>query len=152
MTMPTGRSSAMTDPVGLTVVGAEASALAAAGWAVIPLNTPIDGGGDCRRPDCPSPGKHPRTKNGLSDATTDADQIRRGWSMWPQANIGAVVPDGYVVVDVDAADLGTVFTADEMPHTATSRTGRGSHHFYRTLVPVRPKVSVRAHVDLRGPG
>ena len=126
--------------------------MAAAGWAVIPLHTPVDGACDCRKPDCPSPGKHPRTRNGLSDATTDADQIRRWWSLWPQANIGAGVPDGYVVVDVDVDDLATVFAADEMPQTATSRTGRGSHHVYRTPVPVRPKVAVREHVDLRGLG
>jgi hypothetical protein len=126
--------------------------MAAAGWAVIPLHTPIDGGCDCSKPDCSSPGKHPRTKNGLSDATTDADQIRRWWGMWPQANIGAVVPDGYVVVDVDVADVETLFAADELPQTAASRTGRGWHHIYRTEVPVRPKVGVRAHVDLRGPG
>ena len=129
-----------------------ALAIAATGWGVLPLHTPVDGVCDCRKPDCSSPGKHPRTKNGLSDATTDADQIRKWWGMWPQANIGAVVPDGYVVVDVDVADLATVFAADELPPTATARTGRGSHHIYRTRMPVRPKVGVRAHVDLRGRG
>src|SRR6266511_652039 len=129
-----------------------ARAIAAAGWGVIPLHAPIDGACECRRPDCSSPGKHPRTKNGLTDATEDADQIRKWWSMWPHANIGAVVPNGCVVVDADVADLATVFAADQMPQTATSRTGRGSHHIYRTRVPVRPKVGVRAHVDLRGPG
>jgi putative DNA primase/helicase len=127
-------------------------AMAAAGWPVIPLHTPIDGACDCRRPDCSSLGKHPRTKNGLNDATRDADQIRKWWGMWPHANIGAVVPDGYVVVDVDVADLATVFSTDEMPPTETARTGRGWHHIYRTRVPVRPKVGVRPHVDLRGPG
>jgi hypothetical protein len=126
--------------------------LAAAGWAVIPLHTPIDGACDCRRPDCPSPGKHPRTKNGVKDATTDPDQITRWWERWPQANIGAAVPDGRVVVDVDTADLAAVVAADELPHTATSKTGRGWHYFYRTQVPVRPKVAVRPHIDLRGPG
>jgi|GEM_PF-554907 len=129
-----------------------ALAIAATGWRVIPLHTPIDGACDCRRPDCSSPGKHPRTKNGLSDATTDADQIRRWWGMWPGANIGAVVPDDYVVVDVDVADLASAFAADELPHTATSRTGRGWHYVYRAQVPLRPKVGVREHVDLRGPG
>jgi hypothetical protein len=72
--------------------------------------------------------------------------------MWRQANIGAVVPDGYVVVDVDVADLTTVTEAGGLPPTATARTGRGWHFVYRTPVPVRPKVAVRAHVDLRGPG
>lgn len=126
--------------------------MAATGWGVIPLHTPIDGVCDCRRPDCSSPGKHPRTKNGLSDATTDADQIRKWWGMWPTANIGAVVPDGFIVVDVDVADLATVFRSDELPRTATSRTGRGRHLIYRTTTSIRPKVGVREHVDLRGPG
>ena len=126
--------------------------MAATGWGVIPLHTPIDGACDCRRPDCSSPGKHPRTKNGLTDATTDADQIRKWWGMWPTANIGAVVPDGFIVVDVDVADLATVFGSDELPSTAMSRTGRGRHLIYRTRTPIRPKVGVRKHVDLRGPG
>ena len=129
-----------------------ALAMAAAGWAVIPLHTPVDGGCDCRRPNCLSPGKHPRTKNGLSDATTNADQIRKWWNQWPDANIGAVVPSDLVVVDIDAADLAAVFATNELPHTATSRTGRGWHHIYRAQVPVRPMVGVRKHIDLRGPG
>jgi len=126
--------------------------MAAAGWGVIPLHTPTNGACDCRRPECPSPGKHPRTKNGLSDATTGADQIRKWWGVWPQANIGAVVPDDCVVVDVDVTDAAIVFVGGELPETAASRTGRGSHHIYRTRVPVRPKVGVRPHVDLRAPG
>lgn len=126
--------------------------MASAGWGVIPLHTPIDGACDCHRPGCSSPGKHPRTKNGLSDATTDPDQIRRWWGTWTAANVGAVVPDGFIVVDVDVVDLATVFRGDELPSTATSRTGRGRHLIYRTRTPIRPKVGVREHVDLRGPG
>ena len=72
--------------------------------------------------------------------------------MWPSANIGAVVPDGFVVVDVDVADVDTVFRSDELPGTASSKTGRGRHLIYRTAAPIRPKVGVREHVDLRGPG
>ncbi|MHB8459092.1 MAG: bifunctional DNA primase/polymerase [Candidatus Limnocylindrales bacterium] len=136
----------------MSVILDSALAMASAGWNVIPLHTPIDGACDCHRPGCPSPGKHPRTKNGLSDATTGVDQIRRWWGMWPVANIGAVVPDGFVVVDVDVADLATVFLSDELPGTATSMTGRGRHLIYRTSIPIRPKVGVREHVDLRGPG
>src|SRR5690242_11410664 len=89
--------------------------IAAVGWRVLPLHTPIDGVCDCHRHDCTSPGKHPRTNNGLSDASADADQIRRWWGMWPVANVGAVVPDGLIVVDVDVADLTVVFRTDELP-------------------------------------
>lgn len=72
--------------------------------------------------------------------------------MWPTANIGAVVPDGFIVVDVDVADPATVFRGDELPATAMAKTGRGLHLIYRTATPIRPKVGVREHVDLRGPG
>lgn len=126
--------------------------MAAAGWAVIPLHTPVDGACDCLRPGCSSPGKHPRTKNGLTDASADGDQIRAWWRRWPAANIGAVVPEGLIVVDVDVADPATVFRSDELPTTAMARTGRGHHLIYRTATPIRPKVGVREHIDLRGPG
>jgi hypothetical protein len=129
-----------------------ALAMAAAGWPVIPLHTLIDGACDCRNPDCASPAKHPRTRNGLLDASKDPQQIRHWWEVWRRANVGAVVPDGFVVVDVDVADLTSVFAADELPPTATARTGRGWHFVYRTPMPVRSKVAVREHVDLRGPG
>src|SRR5438128_9515341 len=77
---------------------------AARGWHVFPCHTPTPTGGcSCRHPDCERIGKHPRTKNGLHDATTDRATIRRWWKMWPQANIavwtGAV--SGLVVLDQD---------------------------------------------------
>jgi hypothetical protein len=81
-----------------------ALAIAAAGWPVLPLHTPVDGACDCCKPACASPGKHPWTKNGLLDATTGADQIRSWWSIWPHANIGIAVPSGFVAVDVDGPE------------------------------------------------
>ena len=86
------------------------------------------------------------------DATADAERIVAWWRRWPDANIGAVVPDGFVVIDVDVTDLTTVFGNDELPAPATAKTGRGRHLVYRTSTLIRPKVGVRAHVDLRGPG
>lgn len=58
---------------------------------MLPLHTPAgDGSCSCRKPDCGSPGKHPRTAGGLKDASTDPEAIRRWWRMWPDANIGIV--------------------------------------------------------------
>ena len=62
------------------------------------------------------------------------------------------VRTGPVPVDVDVADPATVFRSDELPTTAMAKTGRGHHLIYRTTIPIRPKVGVREHVDLRGPG
>ncbi len=130
---------------------------AARGFPVIPLHTPDAAGGcDCGRTGCDSVGKHPRTLHGLSDASTDPDALMRWWGMWPTANIGLVIPPGYVAVDVDGADGWAALEAHglELPPTTRQRTGRerGEHLLYRTAVAIGPKVSVLPHVDLRGPG
>ena len=65
------------------------NALAAAelGWHVIP----------CRRED-----KRPYTRNGLKDATTDPDKIRRWWGKLPVALPGIVAgPSGLAIADLD---------------------------------------------------
>lgn len=51
---------------------------------------------------CSSPGKHPITRNGLHDATSDPDIIRRWWEQHPTANIGLPAhANGYGILDVD---------------------------------------------------
>lgn len=76
---------------------------AARGWHVLPLHwTGPTGHCSCGVLSCASPGKHPRTEHGLSDATTDPDQIRTWWTRWPQANIGIHCGlSGLVVMDLD---------------------------------------------------
>jgi putative DNA primase/helicase len=131
------------------------SALAlAAGWRVVPLHTPIDDACDCRMPDCSSPGKHPRTRNGLHDATTDPDQIRRWWAMWPGANIGIAIPSSMVAVDIDGPEGVAALQAGgyALPDTATVETGRGHHYLYRTVAPIGPKTAILPKVDIRGQG
>jgi hypothetical protein len=133
------------------------------GWPCFPLHTPRNGRCDCPRGgECKSPGKHPRTRNGLTDASTDELQIRRWWKMWPTANIGIAVPEGYVVVDVDGRAGQEALQADGKPLTATAlqSSGRGAHYVYRTLNRIAPRSGLvpesrpGAHdgVDLRGPG
>jgi hypothetical protein len=91
--------------------------------------------------------------HGLSDASTDETAIRRWWELWPDANVGLAIPPGYVVVDVDVPDVNTVLrNGHNLPPTALARTGRGWHFLFSTDVPIRPKVAVLEHVDLRGPG
>lgn len=107
-----------------------------AGWCVIPLHSVEAGGGcSCRRPDCTSPGKHPRVPDWPSRATTDRDQVGKWWRMWPRANVGLVTGDGLVVVDVDPRNGGLVTLAElEAEHgrfdTRTAETGGGGLHFY----------------------
>jgi len=134
---------------------AAALGYAAAGFPVMPLHTPIDGVCDCpKAAACTSPGKHPRTLNGLKDATLDELKIRRWWKSWGTANIGLAVPEGYVVVDVDGQEGWAALKAAgcALPATAIQTTGRGTHYVYRTLDRIPPRSHVMPKVDLRGPG
>lgn len=113
-----------------------ALAYAEHGWLVFPLHTPNGNGRcDCRK-ECSSPGKHPRTMNGLNGATSDSDQIRQWWSMWPQANIGIATGarSGFFVLDVDEAHGGkeSIKALTEkhgpFPERTFQRTGGGGWH------------------------
>lgn len=130
------------------------------GWLVLPLHTPrADGGCSCRKPSCISVGKHPRTMNGLKDASSDEATIRKWWRMWDKANIGVVMGDGLAVLDVDPrhdgdASLQTLEEEQgELPPTVTAKTGGGGWHFYFRIegrVPTRP--SVVPGIDLKAMG
>lgn len=115
---------------------AAALSYAARGWLVVPLHTPLaDGRCDCRRADC-SVGKHPRVQHGLREGTTDPEQIRTWWSMWPGANIGIVTgaESGLVVLDIDPRHNGDDSLSDlqdrygPLPDTVEALTGSGGRH------------------------
>lgn len=88
--------------------------------------------------------KAPATPNGFHDATTNAETIR-AWT-W-DGMIGAVIPAGQLVIDVDPRNGGdrTMAALREagraMPPTYTVQTGGGGQHYY---------LSVPEDVVLRG--
>jgi len=98
-----------------------ALALAEAGWPIFPLR-----------------GKVPAIPGGrgVLDATVDAQQIRMWWTRYRGANIGARVPDGLLVIDVDprnGGDLAALEAGYEpLPRTLTCWSGRedGGRHLY----------------------
>lgn len=80
-----------------------ALAYAQRGWLVVPLHNPKQGKCSCRKKNCGSPGKHPRTEHGLNDGSRDSKQIARRWEKWPDANLGILTGQNsdLVVLDVD---------------------------------------------------
>jgi len=78
------------------------------GWHVLPLHGISNGRCTCGKPDCSSPGKHPRLQNGYKVASKNRKQITRWWKQWPDANVGVCtgVKSGVVVLDIDPRNGG----------------------------------------------
>jgi hypothetical protein len=124
--------------------------LAINGWPVFPCDWRP--GDHAKAPLIPSPGYHL--------ATTDQDQIEEWWQRWPNAMIGARVPDSLIVIDIDPrnnpnglAEL--IGLVGVLPRTLTAWSGRndGGRHFY-FLRPPRETTSTRLPegVDLKKNG
>lgn len=106
------------------------------GLPVFPLHTPTPtapNGCSCPDPECDDQGKHPRTRHGFKDATTDTTQIKKWWDMWPDANVGirTGVEAGIIVLDVDGAHGVDSLEDKKMPTTPTAKTGRGTHYYFK---------------------
>jgi hypothetical protein len=107
------------------------------GWPVAPAHSiERDRRCTCGKPDCGSPGKHPRTVNGFKDATTDRETIEGWWQQWPGANV--LIPTGEAsgiwALDVDPAHGGSEslekLEAEHgaIPATVEQITGSGGRH------------------------
>ena len=126
---------------------AAAWALAAAAWEVFP----------CKWTG-PYP-KAPMTVNGHLNATMDPDVIKAWWTKWPNAMIGARVPDNCIVIDIDPRNGGSIEALEEftgpLPATLTVWSGRndGGRHLYFQR-PASPLSSTRLPkgVDLKANG
>lgn len=147
----------MTDPL------ETALRLARRGFEVLPCHSPGVGECSCRQPDCSSPGKHPRTRHGLHDATADPSLIRQWWQQWPNANLGirTGAVSGLVVIDIDPEHGGldtmrSLATEDRIPKGLRVRTGSGGWHLYFAhpggLVRNSAGTALGPGVDVRGDG
>jgi hypothetical protein len=158
-TRPTHAAIAGAWPPGTRELLLAALAYAVAGWPVLPVHTPTPAGGcSCGRPRCASAGKHPRTRRGLRDASTDPAVIAGWWSRWPDANV-AVRTGTIVVLDVDGDHGARAVRALEhrhgpLPPTRRARTARGEHVY---LEPADHQIACSAGqlgpgLDVRGRG
>lgn len=127
---------------------------AARGWPVLPLHNPIGKACSCGNPDCDRVGKHPRTKRGVLDASTDEQVIRSWWFSWPDANIGLACGHGRVVVDVDNPVALEEWEAvhGALPPTQKQHTGKGFHLVFSSGARVRNKVRFAPGMDIRADG
>jgi hypothetical protein len=134
---------------------------AAAGWPVFPLSrskaplfpSPHDPGHGCR-------GECGQTGHGFHDATTDPATVSAWWTQHPTALIGARVPRGLLVLDIDIRGRGDVTLSlleqdnGPLPRTLICFSGRGDggRHLYLqrpsgplTGVKLRPGIDLIHH-------
>lgn len=128
---------------------------AAEGFAVFPVYEPVGvnlcscGKDNCR-------GKHPRTANGCTDATTDVETIKGWWTKWPKASIGLATgkKSGVSVIDLDGPEGLASGNSLRVFSNICSLTGNGKQLFYADPEG-KLKNSVKkmaAGVDVRGEG
>ena len=104
------------------------------GYRVIPLCTPSPELEGCLQHGtrCKHSGKVPLVKWG-GRCTVIRDELASWWRQEPNANIGALVGDGLVVVDIDPRNGGRDTVAGlsiKPPETVTSLTGGGGEHWH----------------------
>ncbi|MDH4415150.1 MAG: bifunctional DNA primase/polymerase [Rhizobium sp.] len=107
---------------------------------------------ECGNASCQSPGKHPITaefRNGHKSATDSKQKITRVLKSHPNANLGVVLPENILVLDVDGPKGRKTYETLNLPNTATVRTGRGTHHYFRIDRPL-PKKKMRLEgIDIK---
>lgn len=97
-----------------------------------------DANGQCRcvlGPACDNAGKHPVTRNGFHDATTDPQRIRTLLQAGSEPNYGLVCPDGVFALDVDGDGIARLVELEQrlgpLPPTLRTKTAHGEHVFLR---------------------
>jgi hypothetical protein len=141
--------------------GRAAEVYAALGYPVLPSFEPAPGGGcTCRAgAGCDRPGKHPRIRGGVWQATTDPATVRRWWRRWPMANVALRTgPGSFDAADVDSADgvealRAVLHTAAVAPPAGPlARTGGRGWHLLVAPTGLGCPIAVLPGVDWRGRG
>lgn len=136
---------------------------AARGWRVFPCHSMRKGKCSCGSLACASPGKHPRTRRGCLDASTDPKTIRAWWVECPDANVAIATGSssgGLVVVDIDPRHDGDTTWGEisgiygVLPDTPEALTGGSGRHIYlESSEPVPSRTNAPGTgVDVRGDG
>jgi type II secretory pathway component PulM len=133
---------------------------ASLGWWVFPCHSVYgkDRRCDCGQEVCDRAGKHPHTRNGLTDATTDPKVIRAWWQRWPSANVAIATgkKSGLWVVDVEREGLDRhARLLLDLPDTVEGETGgAGRHLFFRYPADGEWKnhTGLLPELDIRGEG
>jgi hypothetical protein len=131
------------------------------GCAIIPLHGIVNGKCTCKKSDCSkSAGKHPFTKNGLKDASTNIEEIAALFQYRADLNIGVVTGSvsGFFALDVDGNKGGfesldkLINTYGDLPPTVIVETNSGVHLWfnYPKDIEIKNRTEFMPGLDIRG--
>ncbi|MBM7096657.1 bifunctional DNA primase/polymerase [Bacillus sp. H-16] len=129
-------------------------------WAVFPVHSIEKGRCTCNKA-CTSPGKHPRTLNGVKAATAQTDKIIKMFSGVSQSNVGIATgsKSGFFVLDIDpkhGGDKSLKVLTDQygkIPQTVKAQTGGcGYHYLFQHQNGIFNRTSIMPGIDIRGEG
>lgn len=132
---------------------------------MFPVHSIEDGKCTCRKAGCNSPGKHPRTGQGVKDASNDSTTVENWLRTWPDTNWGLACgkESNVIVIDIDAKSGGfpsleeyeNSRPAGPLPETLISLTGGNGRHLfftYPTDLTVGNRVNWLPGLDVRSDG
>lgn len=135
------------------------------GWRVVPIHQVRDDGScTCRDgAECNSPGKHPRLRDWVSEATNDPAVLEAWQENWPNSNLGIATGSGsgFFALDVDPKNGGDHSLAQliaehgDLPDTPQQSTPSGGAHYLFRLpgfAVSNGASSFRPGLDIRGDG
>ena len=111
----------------------------------------------CSRPDCSSPGKHPRINDWQNKASKTPNTIKGWFKRWPESNVGILTGSKckLLVWDVDPRNGGNESfselenTHGKLPDTPEVLTGGGGNHYYfRSKKPVDTRKNALPGIDV----
>ncbi|MBF0313357.1 MAG: bifunctional DNA primase/polymerase [Oligoflexia bacterium] len=133
------------------------------GFNVVVLQSPLgEGKCSCGKDTCPAIGKHPITKHGVKDATTNYEIIGSWTNRERPMNIGIATGEksGILAVDVDERHGGheSLYFFEKkngvLPKTRVCFTGNGKHLYFRYPkgIDIKCPTEVLKGIDIRGNG
>lgn len=137
---------------------------AAMGWKMFPVWHIVNGACACQKGvNCDHPGKHPRTRTGVKEATNNVDVLRAWWESFPGCNWGLACgrDTNVFVVDLDpskgAYDSFEEFElqrGEPIPVSLIAHTGGGGRHLYFSYpeTKIMNRVEWLPGVDVRSDG
>jgi hypothetical protein len=132
----------------------------ARGWAVFPVYEVANGACACGDPNCESPAKHPRTRNGFQAASKHPGVVEAWQASFPRANTGVRTgrESSLVVLDLDIHKPGVQVAVEawlgqhggQWGDPAIARTGSGGLHLYYAYPSLDESLKVATVKGLQG--